>query len=79
MQTEFTCGIYTAKFTKTSVWELYINSKVGMIHADGLTIVFNNHLNFAIDDFMQIAVIMNNIKLQYQNGKRRENDNTINP
>ena len=67
MQTEFTCGIYTASFTDTN-WDLKTNDHaIAIIGPDGTWIRFVKY-NAVMDQDMliEIAVLMNNIKRQYK-------------
>lgn len=67
MQTEFTCGIYTASFTPANIWHLNIHPHtVGTISPDGQTLTFNAQMMLPLDDLLEIAVLMNNIKRQYK-------------
>jgi hypothetical protein len=67
MQTEFTCGIYTATFSPANIWQLNIHPHtVGTIDPNGSTITFNAKMVMPLDDLIEIAVLMNNIKRQYK-------------
>jgi len=68
MQTEFTCGIYNT-IDKGHTWELTVNRHViGYIYPDGSLMQSNPDCNplLSIDDLIEIAVLMNNIKRQYK-------------
>jgi hypothetical protein len=70
MQTEFTCGIYTASFNECggNKWFLKVNTHtLGIIEEDGNLIVFTDTPKYlSINDFAEITVLMNNIKQQYK-------------
>ena len=69
MQTEFTCGIYTATFNSIGgpKWFLKTNNTVvALIDEDGLLIRPSVHMRFSQDDLIEISVLMNNIKRQYK-------------
>lgn len=68
MITEFTCGIYTAKLGGAATyWDLFIfPHNVGVIYKDGHSITFNAKIVLPLDDLIEIAVLMNNIKRQYK-------------
>lgn len=67
MITNFSCGIYTAKFTPANKWELNIHPhNVGIIEPDGSALTFNAKMMLPVDDLIEIAVLMNNIKRQYK-------------
>lgn len=67
MQTEFTCGIYTVTFSPANKWGLFIYPhEVGTIEPDGYTITFKAQMMLPLDDLIEIAVLMNNIKRQYK-------------
>lgn len=68
MQTKFTCGIYKA-FKNGNTWDLTVNrNTIGYIHPDGSLMQCNADCNplLSIDDLIEIAVLMNNIKRQYK-------------
>ena len=70
MQTEFTCGIYTAKYGYTGAfkWAVMANNHlVAVIDSNGTLISFKDGLPFLLtqDCLIEIAVLMNNIKRQY--------------
>lgn len=70
MQTEFTCGIYTAVFNEIGApkWFLKVNNHVvALIDHDGLLMHFSHAGQFLTQDMLiEIAVLMNNIKRQYK-------------
>lgn len=70
MQTEFTCGIYTATFNEIGQvkWMLKANEQViALIDADGLLIHFiQSAPSLYVDMLIELAVLMNNIKRQYK-------------
>jgi len=72
MQTEFTCGIYTAKFItmpfNLNKWEVNVNnSMVTTIDEDGKLINFGYTRQYLTQDMLiELAVLMNNIKRQYK-------------
>jgi len=66
MVTVFTCGIYTATYVNDG-WDLKIHPhNIGVIHDNGETLQITTCCLFPIDDLMEIAVLMNNIKRQYK-------------
>lgn len=66
MQTEFTCGIYTATLDGL-LWSLQIVPRtVGIIGVDGETLQFQCNVIICPHDLVEIAVLMNNIKRQYK-------------
>lgn len=69
MQTEFTCGIYTAIMPQMGVkWSLQVNGvQLALIEIDGSTLSFSGYTPLlTCDDLIEIAVLMNNIKRQYK-------------
>lgn len=70
MQTEFTCGIYTASFNECggNKWFLNVNARsLGIIEEDGTLIMFiETPTYFSTKDFSEISELMNNIKRQYK-------------
>lgn len=66
MITEFTCGIYQAKLNAFK-WRIEIDCKtIAIVEPDGLLINFTSPTQFPLDDLIEIAVLMNNIKRQYK-------------
>lgn len=68
MITEFTCGSFKVHKENT-VWALTINQyPIASIKIDGSIIQYNQETNpmLSIDDLIEIAVLMNNIKRQYK-------------
>lgn len=67
MQTEFTCGIYTAKKV-AAIWSIFVNNYVlAIITQDGINIKFSEiPVQLTTDDLTEISVLMNNIKRQYK-------------
>lgn len=71
MITEFTCGIYTAKFGHTGAfkWAVLANDYVVAIISSGAdTISFKEGVQPLLTQscLIEIAVLMNNIKRQYK-------------
>ena len=67
MQTGFTCGIYTAKYVTPDTWDLIIYPhRIGSIDGDGSSVLINAQMRLPLDDLIEIAVLMNNIKRQYK-------------
>lgn len=69
MQTEFTCGIYTAIFHKNAQkWSLQRDGgQVGLIDYFGDEVHFHSFtLTLKQACLIEIAVLMNNIKRQYK-------------
>lgn len=69
MQTEFTCGIFTAaKINGYTKWSLRINDEqIALIEVDGSTLAFSGYAPLLeMDMLIEIAVLMNNIKRQYK-------------
>lgn len=70
MQTEFTCGIYTASFNEIGGSKWYIKTSyhmIGLVEADGSLIIWVAACPaLPIDDLLEIAVLMTNIKRQYK-------------
>jgi hypothetical protein len=71
MITEFTCGIYTAKYAYTGAfkWAVLANNYlVAIIDSNGALVSFKDCINPLLtqDDLIEIAVLMNNIKRQYK-------------
>jgi hypothetical protein len=71
MQTEFTCGIYTAKYGHTNAlkWAVLANNHlIAIIDSSGVLVSFNEgmHTLLTQGDLLEIAVLMNNIKRQYK-------------
>lgn len=69
MQTEFTCGIFTAARPDYSTkLALRINdTQIALIEQDGTTISFmESPPLFDCDMLIEITVLMNNIKRQYK-------------
>lgn len=70
MITEFTCGIYHAKFNEIGgpKWFLTVNQyTIAIIEPDGKLIRFlDNSPLLTQPDLIEIAVLMNNIKRQYK-------------
>lgn len=65
MTTEFTCGIYTAKYTAYD-WNVIVNNTtIGAIGTDG-TFFHARGIMLTVDDLIEIAVLMNNVKRQYK-------------
>lgn len=68
MITEFTCGSFKVVKMAT-IWQLMINQyPIASIKIDGSIIQYNQETNpmLSIDDLIEIAVLMNNIKRQYK-------------
>jgi hypothetical protein len=70
MQTEFTCGIYTATFNECggNKWFVkIIGQVVALIDEDGLEIRFTAACPpLSKESLIEISVLMNNIKRQYK-------------
>jgi predicted tellurium resistance membrane protein TerC len=67
MQTEFTCGIYSVQFTPANHWDLNIHPHtVGTIEPDGSALTLYATMMLPVDNLIEIAVLMNNIKRQYK-------------
>lgn len=69
MQTEFTCGIYTAKYVPEYGWRLQSNERIiGGIDTDGGLLSFSHGRAIGItqDALIELAVLMNNIKKQHK-------------
>lgn len=69
MQTEFTCGIYTAIYVREYGWRLDAGDRIiGGIDTDGNFLSFSHGRAIGItqDTLIEIAVLMNNIKRQYK-------------
>jgi hypothetical protein len=65
-QTEFTCGIYNARFIRNE-WDLQSNEHdIATISPDGQLINFIIFAHLTCDMIIEIAVLMNNIKRQYK-------------
>lgn len=66
MQTEFTCGIYTANY-QTLDW--YIKERttlIGYIKKEGEYMYFVENISYHSEDTLRsISTLMNNIKRQY--------------
>lgn len=68
MITEFTCGIFKV-FKTGNQWDLTISRhSIATIHIDGSLIQYNKETTpyFSVEDLVEIAVLMNNIKRQYK-------------
>lgn len=72
MQTEFTCGIYTARYGLTrffAKWTILANNHtIAIVDSNGHLITFKDSIPFllTVDDLIEITVLMNNIKRQYK-------------
>lgn len=70
MITEFTCGVYTATFNECGSPKWFIktsNHMIGIVECDGSLIIWVSACPcLSIDDLIEIAVLMNNIKRQYK-------------
>jgi hypothetical protein len=68
MQTEFTCGIYTAIYSASfDNWALTVNNRpIAIIDNTGWVIKIDQALIISVDDLIEISVLMNNIKRQYK-------------
>jgi hypothetical protein len=75
MQTEFTCGIYRAT-PLGNQWGISVNQyTLATVSMDGKTIKFADlPVHLSVNDLIEIAVLMNNIKRQY-----KQHANTTNP
>lgn len=69
MKTEFVCGIHVASFNANGnpKWFLKRNENIiGIVHLDGLTLEYTNvNYPLSVSDMMEICVLMNQIKKQY--------------
>ena len=67
MITEFTCGIYKA-LQNGAEWIIRVNNyTLAIVTNDGLNIKFENlPVHLSVDELIEIAVLMNNIKRQYK-------------
>lgn len=68
MITEFTCGIYSAIYA-SNVWNVRVNRyTVATIHPDGKLMQCSEEYRplLSVNDLIEIAVLMNNIKRQYK-------------
>lgn len=70
MITEFTCGIYDAVFNEIGGVKWFIKTSshmVGLVEKDGSLITWVSACPMlSVDDLIEIAVLMNNIKRQYK-------------
>lgn len=70
MQTEFTCGIYTAVYNEMGGPKWFIKTTghfVALVENDGLLIRYTSASPLlSVDDLLEISVLMNNIKRQYK-------------
>lgn len=69
MQTEFTCGIFTAHLDNpNNRWIIYISeSSIGHIIDEGEAIkLYSSTPALTKESLIEIAVLMNNIKRQYK-------------
>jgi hypothetical protein len=69
MQTEFTCGIFTAvKYNGYVKWSLRINDEqIALIEIDGSTLAFSGYVPLLDADMLiEISVLINNIKRQHK-------------
>jgi hypothetical protein len=70
MQTEFTCGIYTASFNLVGSpkWFVKVNEyPIGIVDVNGVLITFTEHSpHLSQNDLLEILILMNNIKRQYK-------------
>lgn len=69
MQTEFTCGIYTATFREIALngWDIKtLGRLIARVDNDGLLIRHFMGPVLSAADLLEIAVLMNNIKRQHQ-------------
>lgn len=69
MITEFTCGIYKARFNEIGgpKWFLKVNEyTIGIIEPDGLLSFTDTPVLLSSNDLIQISVLLNNIKSQYK-------------
>jgi hypothetical protein len=70
MQTEFTCGIYTASFNECGGPKWFVkteNTSAALIDNDGETIIFLAACPpLTKESLIELAVLMNNIKRQYK-------------
>lgn len=68
-QTEFTCGIYTATFNEIGGPKWFIKASqhvLALAEENGHTLKFTKTPFLTVDDLVEIAVLMNNIKRQYK-------------
>lgn len=67
MQTEFTCGIYTVKINSVGTrWHLDVNDfPIASIEKDGTLLTFTTKQSLSQDMLIEIILLMNNIKRQY--------------
>ena len=69
MQTEFTCGIFTANFREIALngWDIKNRGRlIARVDNDGLLIRHFMGPVLSGDDLIEIAVLMNHIKRQYE-------------
>jgi len=72
MQTEFTCGIYTAIFIQlphnVKKWEVRVNNQIiATIDDDGKLINFGYVRQYLTSEMLiELSVLMNNIKRQHK-------------
>lgn len=69
MQTEFTCGTYTATYNSISGPKWFVkanNCTLALIDEDGLNMRFPLNCKLTQDNLIEISVLMNNIKRQYK-------------
>jgi hypothetical protein len=67
MITEFTCGICSALWaSQDKKWVLSVNgTPIGIIHVSGECIRYTTDKFISTEAHIEIAVLMNNIKRQY--------------
>lgn len=71
MTTEFTCGIYTAKYGHSGAFKWAVlanNHTVAIIDSNGVLISFKDGIEPLLtqNDLLEMCVLMNNIKRQYK-------------
>ena len=70
MQTEFTCGIYTASYNLIGSPKWFVKANlhvIAIVDKNGVLIQFTaNCPLFSQHDLIEISVLMNNIKRQYK-------------
>lgn len=67
MQTEYTCGIYTAHYQTLDWYLKERNTLIGYIRKDGEQMYFVENISYHSEDTLRsISELMNNIKRQYK-------------
>jgi hypothetical protein len=67
MQTEFTCGIYTAHHQTLDWYLKERNTLIGFIKIDGEQMYFVENISYLSEETLRcVSELMNNIKRQYK-------------